>query len=125
MRENGQMTDRERRRQLRDQARSTPPDAGVIVVRHAATGRSAVVAVENLGGARNRFAFALETGTLSAVPDPHLAADARTHGTDGLSLDVLETVAVEPGADMAAVRRDLDTLAALWRERLGGDEGAG
>jgi hypothetical protein len=119
------MTDRERRRQLRDQARSAPPDAGVIVVRHAATGRRVVTAVENLAGARNRFAFALATGTLSALPDPHLAADARAHGTDGLSLEVLETVAVEPGADMSAVRRDLDTLVSLWRERLEGDAGAG
>ncbi len=90
----------------------------MVAVRHAATGRTAVLAFENLAGARNRFEFALATGSLSAIPDPRLAQDARAHGIGGLSLEVLETVQVEQGSDPAGLRTDLETLAALWRERL-------
>ena len=112
------MTDRDRRRADRERLEARPPDAGVIALRHRATGRLVVVPAENLPGARNRFEFAVTTNLPSALPDPYLAADARTHGVDGLELDVLETVPVEPGADRADLRADLEVLAALWRERL-------
>ncbi len=114
------MTDQERRRADRTRLRSQPPDAGVVAIRHRQTGRVVVVAVENLGGARNRFDFAVTTNTPGALPDPYLVADARSHGMADLELEVLETVTVAPEADPAGVRADLDVLAELWRERLGG-----
>jgi hypothetical protein len=114
------MTDRDRRRALREQARSNPPDAGVIAIRHRATDRVAVIEVLNLPGARNRFDFARNTGTPGALPDPGLVADARTHGMDALELEILEIVPVDAGSDPDRVREDLAVLAALWRERLTG-----
>ena len=113
------MTEHDRRRADRDRLRAEPPDAGVIAIRHSGTGRVVVVAVENLAGARNRFDFAVTTNLPSALPDPDLAADARARGMDGLELEVLEAVPVEPGTDAASLRGDLEVLATLWRERLG------
>jgi hypothetical protein len=44
------MTDRTQRRADRETLRASPPDAGVIAVRHRVTGSVAVVATENLDG---------------------------------------------------------------------------
>jgi len=112
------MADKEQRRADRDRLRARPPDAGVIVVRHLATGRIAVVVVANLAAARNRFDFAIATCSGSALPDLRLAADVRDHGWEGVELEVLEEVPVEPGMTAADLRSDLSVLADLWRERL-------
>jgi len=116
--DNGRMTDKERRRELRDRARQHPPDAGVYAVRHRTTGRVVVAAAVNLAGARNRFDFAVSTGTLGAL-DGQLGGDIGAHGIDGLEFEVLETVTVEPGTSEADLQRELATLEALWREELG------
>jgi broad specificity phosphatase PhoE len=112
------MTDRARRRELRDEAQRHPPEAGVYAIRHRATGRVLVTATQNLAGARNLFAFAVTTGSLGVL-DGQLAGDIREHGAEGLELEVLETVAVEPGTPLDELRSDLRTLEALWREKLG------
>ena len=111
------MTERDRRRELREQIRQQPPDAGVYAVRHRTTGRTVVAHSLNLQGARNRFDFCVATGSLGAF-DPGLVADARAHGVDGLELDVLDVVQIEAGTEPEAVRDDLETLATMWRERL-------
>jgi hypothetical protein len=118
--DNRAMTDRHQRRADRVRLRASAPDAGVVAVRHLLTGRVAVVATENLDGLRNRVDFARQTGTFSALPDPRVAADARDHGMDGVELEILERLTVEPGSAQDNLRVDLETLAALWRERLAG-----
>lgn len=112
------MTDPARRRELREQARLNPPDAGVYAIRHHVTGRVIVASTVNLAGARNRFDFAVSTNTLGAL-DGQLGGDIREHGTDGLAFEVLETLVVEPGTTDADLRADLATLEALWREQVG------
>lgn len=112
------MADRQQRRADRERLAAAPPAAGVIAVRHRTSGRLVVVGTENLAGARNRFDFAITMRSGSALPDLRLAADTREHGFDGLELEVLETIEVEPGTAPADLRRDLDILAGLWRERL-------
>jgi broad specificity phosphatase PhoE len=118
MADNGAMTDRARRRELREQIAAHPPDAGVYAIRHRATGRVIVASAVNLAGARNRFDFAVATGTHSAL-DGQLGGDIAAHGPEGLAFEVLETVTVEPGTPDADLRADLATLEALWREQLG------
>lgn len=118
------MTDKARRREDRDRLRATPPDAGVIRVRHAATGRAVVTGVENLGAARNRFDFAVTMRSGSALPDLRLAEDVKMHGWEGIEFEVLETVPVEPGQEPGALRDDLEVLAGLWRERFAGGDAA-
>jgi hypothetical protein len=118
MRHNPGMVDKNRRRELREEARQHPPDAGVYAIRHRATGRVVVASAVNLGGARNRFDFAVTTGSLGAL-DGQLGGDIRAHGVEGLAFEVLETVTVEPGTTDADLRADLATLEALWREQVG------
>jgi len=114
------MTDKTRRKELREQLAQHPPDAGVYAVRHRATGRVIVASAVNLAGARNRYDFAVSTGSLAAL-DGQLGGDIRAHGPEGLEFDVLETVVVEPGTPDAELRADLATLEALWREQLSSD----
>lgn len=117
---NGAMTemDRNRRRADRDRLRLSPPNAGVVLYRHRATGRLVVTGVPNLKAAQNRFDFAVSMRSASALSDPALMDDARTHGFDGLGFDVLEEVEVDPTATTRQIQADLDTLVELWRERL-------
>lgn len=112
------MTDKTRRRELREQARQNPPDAGVYAIRHTATGRVIVASAVNLAGARNRFDFAVSTGTLGAL-DGQLGGDIRHHGVDGLRFEVLEVVSADAGRSDAELRAELLTLETLWREQLG------
>ena len=121
-RDNRRVIDRARRRELRDAVRSRPPDAGIYAIRHSTTGRSIVAATLNLPGARNRFDFALQTGSIGAI-DGLLSGDVRAHGIGGLEFEVLETVPVEAGRSEAELRADLATLETLWREKLGVDSG--
>jgi len=116
------VTDKTRRRELREQLAQHPPDAGVYAIRHRTTGRVIVASAVNLAGARNRFDFAVATGTLSAL-DGQLGGDIAAHGTEGLAFEVLETVVVEPGTADADLRADLATLEILWREQLGSGRG--
>lgn len=99
---------------------ASPPDGGVIAIRHLVTGRASVVATQNLDGLLNRIEFARQTGAFSALPDPHIAADARDHGLDGVETEVLERVPVEPRTTREERDSNLETLAGLWRERLAG-----
>jgi broad specificity phosphatase PhoE len=114
------VTDKTRRRELREQLAQHPPDAGVYAIRHGATGRVIVASAVNLAGARNRFDFAVSTGTLSAL-DGQLGGDIRAHGPEGLAFEVLETIVVEPGTLDADLRADLATLERLWRDQLAVD----
>ncbi len=117
------MVDKARRRELREQVRQKPPNAGIYAIRHRATGRVLVAAAVNLAGARNRFDFAVTTNTLGAL-DGQLGGDIRTHGVDGLEFEVLEEIRVEPGTSEADLRADLAVLEELWREQLGLARGA-
>jgi hypothetical protein len=112
------MVDKDRRRDLREQARLHPPQAGVYVIRHLATGRVIVAATANIAGARNRFDFAISTNTVGAL-DGQLGGDIAAHGLEGLEFEVLETLDVQPGTLDADLRAELATLAALYREQLG------
>jgi hypothetical protein len=111
------VVDKARRRELREQVRQKPPEAGVYAIRHRATGRVTVAAAVNLAGARNRFDFAVSTNTFGAL-DGQLGGDIRTHGVEGLEFEVLEAIRVEPGTSEADLRAELSVLEALWREQL-------
>lgn len=113
------MTDKSRRRELREEARQHPPDAGIYAIRHAATGRVVVASAVNLAAARNKFEFAVQTEAVSAL-DGQLGGDIRTHGLEGLAFEVLEVVPAEPGRSDAELRADLATLEALWRDQVQG-----
>lgn len=113
------MTDKARRRELREQYRETRPEAGVYAVRNTRTARVLLASTPNLAGARNRFEFARSTASLGAL-DQRLRRDAERFGIDAFELEVLEVLDVSVATTPAEVARDLTTLEELWRDKLAG-----
>ena len=115
------MTDRARRKELAEQYRQTIPEAGVYLIRNAASGKALLGSTADLGSLRNKLDFAKSTGTQSAL-DGRMAKDIARFGMDPLSLEVVEILGVTPGMTQRQVRDDLVTLEGLWRKKLGGSD---
>ena len=117
------MTDRARRRELKEQARQNPPEAGVYRIVNRKAGTYLLGSAVNLDSMRSKLAFARSTGSPSAL-DLRLKAEVLRDGLENFDLEILDTLTVTPEMTTAAVRAELATLEELWRERLGG-EGVG
>lgn len=111
------MTDKSRRRSIRNAYAAAPPDAGVYAVRNMATGRRWLASTPNLAGARGRFEFAKTTNSPGAL-DHRIIREARTHGIDNLKFEILEILSTPPTATDAEIRADLATLLAMTEENL-------
>ena len=111
------MTDPKRRKELLAEAAAHPPDAGVYRITNTATGRSLLASAINLASTRNRFEFTQSTNAVNGL-DPRLVADAKAHGIEHLTYEVLDVLEVSPDASADEVRDDLRTLEGLWRDRL-------
>lgn len=114
--------DRDRRRHLAEEYRLRPREAAVYLIRDGRSGRALLASTPDLASVRNRFDFALATGTASAI-DLRLVSIARD-GLDALSLEVIDVLEVDATMTDAQVREDLAALEAAWREQLAGSLGA-
>ncbi len=112
------MNDRARRKELVTQYRQTPPEAGVYWIVNTATNKSLIGSTTNLASIRNKMAFARSTNMLGTL-DQRLRKDIEAVGLGAFSLEILEVLKVEPEMIAADVRRDLEMLEALWREKIG------
>ena len=91
-----------------------PPAAGVYAVRNLESGAVLLGSTKNLPGMLNRQRFDLECGSHTNKP---LQTDYNALGVEKFAFEVLD--ALEPSDDPAADLADeLDTLEAMWRERL-------
>ena len=63
------MSDKARRKELREQQAQSPPEAGVYLIRNTATGKSLLGAASNLASVRNKLAFAQSTGTTGVLAE--------------------------------------------------------
>jgi len=111
------MSDRARRRELRDQYREARPEAGVYRIVNGHSGRALLGSTPNLASLRNRLEFARSTNTPGAL-DHRLVEDARRDGVGVFRFEVLEVLDTKPEATPAQIRRDLAVLEGLWREKL-------
>jgi hypothetical protein len=109
--------DRDRRRQLADEYRLRPREAAVYLIRDGRSGRALLASTPDLASLRNRFDFALATGTASAI-DGRITTAIAPDGLDALSLEVIDVLEVDATATEAQVRDDLAALEAAWREKL-------
>ena len=114
--------DRDRRRQLAEEYRLRPREAAVYLVRDGRSGRAHLASTPDLASVRNRFDFALATGTASAI-DLRLTSAIARDGLDALSLEVVDVLEVDATMTDAQVRADLAVLEAAWREQLAGSLG--
>lgn len=108
---------RRRRKELLDEFKQHPPEAGVYRILNRHTGQALLGSAVNLNSVRSKLAFARSTNTPSAL-DRRLGPDFKQYGADAFTLEVLETLAVKPDTTPAQLADDLSTLEALWRERL-------
>ena len=111
------MTDATRRKQLTTDYKRTATAAGVYCIRNTATGRALFGATTNLPSVGNRLAFARSTRSPSAL-DPRLKTDVEQYGVDAFTFEILEVLEPASEGTAADVRRDLEALESLWRERL-------
>lgn len=112
------MTDASRRKELKEQYRQAPPEAGVYRWLNTETGRYLVASTTDLASIRNKLDFARSTGG-TGVFDYRMKADLKQTGIDAISLEILETLEPTPTMTAADIKRDLATLVELWREKLG------
>ncbi len=117
MRDPEAMTDRQRRRELRDSYATQARSAGIYRIAHGATGGWIIRSTADLAGARSRFEFGRSTQSVGSF-DGRLADDLRRHGFDALTFEVLDTLPHRPTASDADLRAELETLERLWAERL-------
>ncbi len=110
------MTDRSRRRELRDQYRSTHPEAGVYRIVNRETGRALLGSSPHLPSIRSKLDFARSTGS-AGVFDHRLRADVARYGIAAFDLEVLEVLDTTPEMTRADILRDLAALEALVREQ--------
>lgn len=109
--------DNQRRKQLQQQYRQQPPEAGVYRIVNQRTARTLLGSSLNLASMRGKLEFAQKTGTPSAL-DHRLGHDVREFGLDAFAFEVLEVLEVTPEMTATQVQQDLEALEALWRERL-------
>jgi hypothetical protein len=111
------MDQRSRRKQLVSEYRQSGPEAGVYRIVNIITGKMLLGSTPNLGSMRGKLEFSHKTGTVSAL-DRRLKQDLEAFGVDAFTLEVLEVLETGPEMTPAAIREDLATLEALWREKL-------
>ncbi len=115
------MPSSERKKELRAAYKSRPVTGGVYAIRNTATGRVFLYGSPDAQGQRNRFDFAVSTGTCIHAA---LAADWRAYGSSVFTFEVLEELEQNPDQSAQAFRADLNALVDIWREKLaagGGD----
>ena len=103
------------RRDLSKAYKERPQRGGVYTITNMANGRYLLGRAANLDGVRNRFQFAVTTGS---TVDPRLRDDWRTFGAQAFVLEIREELEQRPDQIQAAFLDDLKTLEDLWRAQL-------
>ncbi len=88
---------------------------GVYTITNTRNGRYLLGYVADVASVRNRFQFAVRTG--SAV-DPRLRADWMAFGAAAFALEIVEELEKRPDQSQAAFLDELKTLEALTRAEL-------
>jgi hypothetical protein len=107
----------DRRKQLQQQYRQQPLEAGVYRIVNQRTGKALLGSSLNLPSMRGKLDFARRTGTPSAL-DHRLWNDVRKDGIDAFAFEILEVLEITPEMTQTRINEDLAALEALWRERL-------
>lgn len=111
------MTDRARRKALREQAAQTRPQAGVYRIVNRDNGNYLLGASNNLAAEQNKLAFARKANSAGAL-DHRLRHDFQQFGPDAFDFETLEVLEVKPEQTPMQIADDLATLEELWREKL-------
>lgn len=109
----------EERKRLAREYKQAPAEGAVIAYVCAPSGKRLVMSCPDLKAQQNRFAFSVATDSCILAK---LSADWKQFGARSFSLSVLEEVKQSETQERRAFLSDLETLAALWREKYSEEE---
>ncbi|MCQ5131382.1 GIY-YIG nuclease family protein [Butyricicoccus faecihominis] len=94
-------------------------EGGVFCIRNTVTGRALLNWAVDLKGSENRFAFAQMTDLCA---DNALRDDWKQYGCKAFAFEVLESIKQKETQTDKEFRDDVQTLYALWQEKLADQE---
>jgi hypothetical protein len=103
------------RSEIRREYKERKRRGGVYTITNAQNGKYLIGHAAEIASVRNRFAFAVKTG--SGV-HPKLQKDWAAFGSQAFVLEVLEELDQKPGQSEVEFLDDLITLEQLWRAKL-------
>jgi hypothetical protein len=105
-------TNQERRKELKEQARQTAPEAGVYGIRNTETGRMLIASSRNLKNVANRIVFAKSTNATTFFGH-RISNDVKTYGIQAFTFEPIETLSIRPDMTTAQLDADLKALEEL------------
>ncbi len=103
-----------RKKQLKDNYKSSPAVGGVYRVTCDGNGRSWLKSTVDLAGIQSRFRFAKST---KSCPDPTMREEWTKYGVEAFTLTVLEELKMKPDQTAAEFASDIELLRELWAEK--------
>ena len=104
----------DRKKALKDTYKSKPVTGGVCCIRCSGNQRVCIQATRNIEGLRNRYNFAIATGT---CPDPTLRGEWERYGTGSFSFAVLDEIQKRETQTDKEFAEDIDALYEIWLEK--------
>ena len=109
------MADAANKKALKEQYKARVVTGGVFGIRCGAEDALWLRATTDVTGAKNRFAFSVMT---NYCPEPIMAQAWKKHGAQAFSFEVFETLEKKETQSDREFAQDIDTLLALWTEKL-------
>ena len=104
-----------RRKEITNEYKERKISGGVYTIANTRNGKYFIGHAANIQSVRNRFQFALTTGSTF---HPKLQKDWQEFGPQAFTLQVLEELEQKPEQSQAEFVEDLQTLEELWRANL-------
>jgi hypothetical protein len=104
-----------RRKEITNAYKERKISGGVYTITNTQNGKYFLGYAANIQSVRNRFQFALTTGS---TIHPKLQKDWKESGPQAFTLQVLEELEQKPEQSQAEFVEDLQTLEELWRANL-------
>lgn len=110
------MTDQSRRKELKENYRQTPREAGVYRFVNGQTGQMFIGTSADLNSVRGKLSYAQATGA-GSIFDRRMRPAVTQYGVASFTLEILEIFEPTPEMTRADILRDLAVLEELHREQ--------
>jgi hypothetical protein len=111
--------DAARKKELKDAYKSRQVVGGICSIRCSGNQNVRIQATADIEGSRNRFDFAVLTGT---CPDPSMRGDWLRYGSKSFTFTVLEEIRKRDSQTDEEFSRDIETLHDIWLDKIAREE---